>query len=180
MLIEAKTLAEWRDTVANRADLPFAPPPFELFMADESEDRCTVGFSPTGAPDWLSAEVRRRPFGDSFDLEIGAVAVHGPARDAFDRAIADGQAPVVGLVGTGLFRDFMATAEALSRNLIYAAVVCHGVANPALRPVLTRYGYRQFASMDFRKILRSPAQGGQRSLAGTFYGRALERFGAGA
>lgn len=180
MSIEPRTLAEWRNSVANRTDLPFNPPPFRLFMDDDSESRCTVSFSRPGTQDWLSAEVHRMPFGDSFDLEIGAVAVHGPARDAFDRKLANDEAPATALIGTGLFRDFMNSAETLSREFLYAAVVCRGVANPALWPVMTRYGYRQFASMDFRKILRSPTQAGPRSLTGTFYRQALERFGANA
>lgn len=178
MLVKAGTLAEWRDTVARRVDQPFIPPPFRLFMADESVLSCTVSFTRQDSHDWLSAEVNRRPFGDSFDLEILAVAVYGPARDAFDREFAAGMFPTTALIGTGLFREFMSVAETLSRELFYAAIVCRGVANPALRPVMARYGYRHFASLDFRKILRSPTQAGSRSLTGTFYRQAMDRFGA--
>lgn len=173
--MEARSLAEWRDKIANRADLPFSPPPFSLFMEDESEGGCTVSFGPANSENRLTAEVYRRRFGDTFDLEISSVAVHGPARDAFDRAIEEGKASE--LIGTGLFRSFMAAAEELARDRFYAALVCRGVANQALWPVLARYGYRQFAGLDFRKIIRTPTHSTSRSHTATFYGHAIERFG---
>lgn len=171
------TMAEWRAEVAERTDRPFAPPPFSLFMDETAEVRGTVAFD-VGGPDWLSAEVSRLRFGDSFDLVIHSVAVHGPARDAFDLAAAAGDLPSRAMVGTGLFRAFMRAAETSARERSYAAVVCLGVANAPVRAALLRYGYRMFRTDGFRRILRSATVQGPSSGAGSFYRRAIERFGA--
>ncbi len=174
----AATIAEWRIAREARTDVPFLPPPFALFMADEAAPASAVSFGdPDG--DWLSAEVVRREFGDTFDLEISSVAVHGPARDAFDRAVAEGEAPPGALIGSGLFRAFARAAETAARARGYAAVVYLGVAERGLWPVLRRYGYRQFEPTGFRTLLRTGACRGGRPAAASFYAAALARFGAG-